>query len=102
VCDHGYCSGRNGQRLAGLGGVVDFVWRLIVVRLVNPPLVVEIEIARQASLQVAPVLVSPEINILVFDAAPFCGAPQNGAYVPRVITWPTAPKAVDFLSMIEG
>jgi len=25
-----------GQRLAGVGGVVDFVWRLIVVRLMNP------------------------------------------------------------------
>ena len=47
-------------------------------------------------------VVRMQIHLFVLDRAPFCAAPQNGAYVPKVVTWPTAPSALDLPSMLEG
>jgi hypothetical protein len=98
-CD---CSGCNGQWLVDVGGVVDFVWGLILMRLMNPSAIVKVEVSGQTGLELPSVLVGAQVNVLVLHAAPFCAAPQNGAYVPRVVTWPAVPDAVDLPSMLGG
>ncbi len=101
----------RGSRFADIGScgepaicttVVNIVWGLVVQRLVGAPAVVEVKILRQSSSQLRSGFVAMQVNIFVLYAAPFCGAPQNGAYVPRVVTWPTVPDAVDLPSMVEG
>jgi hypothetical protein len=42
-CVHGDFSGRDGQRLVGVRGVVDFVRCPIIMRLMNPTTIVEVE-----------------------------------------------------------
>ena len=54
-------SGRDGQRLAGAGGVVNFVGCLIIVRLMNPSLIVKVNVTSQPGLQCAPVLLGPRL-----------------------------------------
>jgi hypothetical protein len=41
---HRVSSGRDGERLADVGGVVDFVGRFTLMRLMNPSAIVEIKI----------------------------------------------------------
>jgi len=54
-------SGRDGQRLAGAGGVVNFVGCLIIVRLMNPSLIVKVNVTSQPGLQCARVLLGPRL-----------------------------------------
>jgi hypothetical protein len=63
--------------------------------------VIEAEVAGEPHSRLRPVRVGAQVHLLVFDAAPFCGAAQNGAYVPRVVTWPAVPDVVDLPSMLE-
>jgi len=71
-------------------------------RLMDPAPIVEIKVSGESGLELAPVLVGPQVDVLIFHTAPFCGAAQNGAYVPGVVTWPAVPDAVDLPSMLEG
>jgi len=57
--------------------------------------VVKAEVLRERSVCLRAVRVPVQINLFVLDAAPFCGAAQNGDYVPAAVTWPLAPGAVD-------
>jgi hypothetical protein len=57
--------------------------------------VIYAEVAGQRRSRLGPVRVRAQIDLLVLHAAPFCGAAQNGAYVPRIVTWPAVPDAVD-------
>jgi hypothetical protein len=71
-------------------------------RLMNPSAIVKVEVSGQPGLQLASVFVGPQVDVLIFHTAPFCGAAQNGGYVPRVVTWPAVPDAVDLPSMLGG
>jgi hypothetical protein len=67
---HRVSSDRDGERLADVGGVVDFVGRFILMRLMNPSAMVEIKIPSQPGLQVAPVFVGAQVDVLVLHAPP--------------------------------
>jgi hypothetical protein len=67
---HRDCSGRVGQRLAGVGGVINFVGSLILVRLMNPPAIVEVEISGQPGLELSSIFVGradkcPRIALII-------------------------------------
>jgi hypothetical protein len=64
--------------------------------------VVSAEVTSQRRTRFSPVRVCTQVHLLVLHAPPFCAAPQNGGYVPRVVTWPTVRDAVDLPSVLGG
>jgi hypothetical protein len=48
---HRVSSGRDGERLADVGGVVDFVGRFILMRLMNPSAIIKVEVSGQPGLR---------------------------------------------------
>jgi hypothetical protein len=59
---HRVSSGRDGERLADVRGVVDFVGRFILMRLMNPSAIVKVKVPRQSGLELAPVLVGAQVH----------------------------------------
>ena len=65
-----YPSGRDSQRFAGSGSEVNFIRCLILVRLMESFAIVKIKISGQSDLNLASVLVGPQIYVFIFDTAP--------------------------------
>jgi len=62
---HRDSSGRDAERLADVGGVVDFVARFILIRLMNPSAIITVKVSGQLGQQLAAVIVGSQVNVLI-------------------------------------